>query len=276
MKEPETPAANSSIRVGEVVAALDAQVPFDTCEQWDVVGLICGDPAATVDGCCVALNPTPGSIEYAARAGANLLVTHHPPYLEAPLRVLPIEAPKATCAGATVSMACSRGVNVISLHTNLDASPLLQGLLADSLGLSYIRPFKELGEGRAYGQVARMRTDRNTAEELSRWVLEAVGITPRVWGNRLARIDDIAIINGSAGSFVEDILAQRIGCAIVGEIGYHQALALAAHDVVIVEVGHDVSELPLLPVISQLLSGCGVSSDIITDIGPHEYWWQPT
>lgn len=262
--------------VGALVRALDEAVPFASAEEWDNVGLICGDPENVVSGCWISLNPTPGIIDFVARAQGNVLVTHHPPFLDAPKRFVPLSCEGGSMAGESIRLALGAGISIISLHTNLDASPLLQERLAASYGLVYDHAFQNLGEGRAYGQVAHMRTDRNTLEELSHWIAESTGSMPRVWGNRYQRIGKIAIINGSASSFVDEVRAQRISCVVVGELGYHVSLDLASQGVAIVEVGHDVSELPLLPVLQQLVLDAGVQSDIITDIGPHEFWWQPT
>ncbi len=43
-----------------------------------------GDPARLVTGVAVALDPTVEAIENAANAGANVLVTHHPAFLQPP------------------------------------------------------------------------------------------------------------------------------------------------------------------------------------------------
>ncbi len=264
-----------SMTIGEVAAALDSLVPFETAEEWDNVGLICGDPHVCVAKCFVALNPTPGSIDYVARAGGNLLVTHHPPFIEPPEKALPPTAPDTTFAGATLFAALSNSVAIISLHTNLDSSPLVQGVFSRALGLEYKEPFFKLQEERAYGQCARMRTNRNTAEELSRWVCEAIGTLPRVWGNPHQRIEEIVILNGSADEFIDELIARKTSCVIVGELKYHHALALASKGMVIIELGHDVSELPLLPVLNGMLTDLGIQSDIISNVDSREYWWQP-
>jgi putative NIF3 family GTP cyclohydrolase 1 type 2 len=265
-----------SMTVAALLAALDERVPFATAETWDNVGLVCGDPAQLIEGCCVALNPTPAAIDYTARAGANLLVTHHPPFLTPPSKIVPLSALQASYEGAVVFAALTRGVALIALHTNLDRAPCAQGAFAAALGLSYVGPFQELGDGRAYGQRACMRTDRNTVAELAAWTEQACGIAARVWGNPYQRVEEVVILNGSANGFVEQLVEREVTCAIVGEIDYHRAQALAARGVALIELGHDVSELPLLTVLQSLLSDSGVAGDIITTVGPREYWWQPT
>ena len=59
-------------------------MPAADAEDWDRTGMTVGDPARLVEKVAVALDPTPEAVREAAARGANVLVTHHPAYLEAP------------------------------------------------------------------------------------------------------------------------------------------------------------------------------------------------
>ena len=66
------------LSIGELELALLARWPQEDAFDWDNTGLLVGDPAQTVSGVAVALDPTGDAIEPAAKMGANVLLTHHP------------------------------------------------------------------------------------------------------------------------------------------------------------------------------------------------------
>ena len=72
------------LSIGELELALLARWPQEDAFDWDNTGLLVGDPAQTVTGVAVALDPTGDSIEAAAKMGANVLLTHHPVFIEPP------------------------------------------------------------------------------------------------------------------------------------------------------------------------------------------------
>lgn len=127
--------------VGELLAALTDRFPLHWAEPWDRVGLIVGDERVRVTGAVVGLDATAEAITRAHASGANVLVTHHPPYLDAPERIVAGPGP----AGA-VEAAVRRGTAIISLHTNLDRSPAGASALASTLGLAETGPLEASAE----------------------------------------------------------------------------------------------------------------------------------
>jgi dinuclear metal center YbgI/SA1388 family protein len=102
--------------VGDLVASLDDRFPFAWAEPWDRVGLAVGDPAAEVTRVFVTLDPTAGALEATVAAGANVMVTHHPAFLDPLVGVTPATA-------GVAFLAASLGVALIACHTNLDRAP---------------------------------------------------------------------------------------------------------------------------------------------------------
>ncbi|HWR98806.1 MAG TPA: Nif3-like dinuclear metal center hexameric protein, partial [Candidatus Methanoperedens sp.] len=84
----------------------------------DNPGLQIGSAAAPVRGILVALDPTPRAVQRARAVGADLLVTHHPLFLEGLRRI-----DTGTAAGAAAAAALGAGIAVFAAHTNLDAAP---------------------------------------------------------------------------------------------------------------------------------------------------------
>ena len=127
--------------VGMLLQALVDRFPAHWAEEWDRVGLITGDAAAHLSGVLVTLDATAEAIDRACSVGANLLVTHHPPYLDLPERIVAGQGP----AGA-LEAAIRRGVAIVSLHTNLDRSPAGASALSRALGFSEIGPLEVSAE----------------------------------------------------------------------------------------------------------------------------------
>lgn len=123
--------------VTDLVVMLDHDFPMAWAEPWDRVGLRVGDGRASVHGVFVTLDPTEEAVEKTAAAGANVLLTHHPPFLEAL-----DEVTGSSTAGRVVLSAARRGVAIVAMHTNLDRAPAGGDALAEGLGLSVLRPLE--------------------------------------------------------------------------------------------------------------------------------------
>jgi dinuclear metal center YbgI/SA1388 family protein len=124
--------------VADLVAHLDARIPFAWAEPWDAVGLLAGDPAAPVPGVLVSLDPTRQAVDRALEAGASVLLTHHPAFLEPP--------PRLVAGGGVAGLAwhaARAGVALVACHTNLDRSPEGADALPAALGLKCAGPLEQ-------------------------------------------------------------------------------------------------------------------------------------
>lgn len=132
---------SSNRTVGSLVDALDARFPAAWAEPWDNVGLVFGTRSAAIEGVLVTLDATAEAVERAVDAGANVLVTHHPPFLDPPQSFA-----RAAGAAGTLEAALRHGTAVVSLHTNLDRSPEGATALCDALGLRAVAPLESSTE----------------------------------------------------------------------------------------------------------------------------------
>jgi len=124
-----------TVTIGDVVSAVGSSFPVEWAEPWDRVGLLAGDPTREVTGVVCALDPTRAAIAQAATTGANLLVTHHPAFLEPVSIVRPGPGP-----GGVLFDALDAGVALLNAHTNLDRAPRAGRLLPERLGLNCVGP----------------------------------------------------------------------------------------------------------------------------------------
>ena len=103
--------------VSDVLADLDAWAPQGQKADFDRVGLQVGDASAEVSGVVVALDLTPAVIAEAERAGAEMIVAHHP-LLFKPVGQVTASHP----VGGLVWRLARAGISFVAVHTNLDAA----------------------------------------------------------------------------------------------------------------------------------------------------------
>lgn len=114
--------------VGDLVGALGRRAPYDFAEEWDNVGFLAGDAADVVTGVIVSVNLGPEALAAAERAGANVIVCHHPPIFKPVSKLTRSSAPH-------LYEAVRRGLSVIAMHTNFDlSSETMNAELATRLG----------------------------------------------------------------------------------------------------------------------------------------------
>ena len=90
-----------NMTIGGLEKALLKEFPAEDAEKWDRTGLLVGERSLPVTRVAVALDATPAAVAAAAEAGANVLLTHHPAFLEAPDGFAP-EASALESPGAVV------------------------------------------------------------------------------------------------------------------------------------------------------------------------------
>ena len=223
-----------------MVEGLFSLFPATDAEPWDRVGLSVGDPQAAIEGVACCLDPTPDAIRRARESGCNVLVTHHPAFLDPPA----IVGPHATLASRTVWEAVRLGVSLVAMHTNLDRSEPALRLPAALTGLPYLRPLDVDG----YGAVL----DGNglTAAEVAERFAATYGAPAQVWHGR-QRSGDVAFCSGSLGGIGDGAL--RAGCSTIvgGELSYHRCLDLVARGAAVILLGHDASEQPYAELLAE-------------------------
>ena len=126
------------VTLGEITALLDGWYPPRDADDWDAVGLVCGDPAEEVGRVLLAVDPVTAVVEEAVASGTQLLVTHHPLLLTGVHGVAATD-PKGRAVHRLVRAGCA----LFTAHTNAD-SPAggVSESLALALGLRDVRPLE--------------------------------------------------------------------------------------------------------------------------------------
>lgn len=278
MTEPRT--------AGELEAALFAAFPREDAESWDLPGLAVGDRDARIGKVAVNLDQTAEAVIAAAEAGCNVLVTHHPPFIgDGPAEFGPQARAEAPGPGRMVYEAAARGVNVIAMHTNADRAVATRERFAEVLGCACEGNFEFLmdaarePQGTGYGALLLPDWDGREATLglVAQVCQRALGGAPRVWGDAARPVRRIAYLNGSwhEPELPRICSANGIDCMVVGETRYHFCVD-AQPRLSIVELGHDVSELPIVDVLSQTIVDAGIARERVVDLRRSEKnWWTP-
>lgn len=279
----ELSTAGRSWTVGALEEALLRAFPADEAESWDRTGLVVGDRDCPVAKVAFALDPTVSAIREAAAMGANVLITHHPPFIVAPDAFSP-EASVVQSPGAGVYAAIRNGVALMCFHTALDVSAQAAHVLPSMFGLEFtgkiVEPSgsrKAAADGRGYGQLSAVSSNDGvfTLAELAARATAVFGRQPRVWGDFDRVVRRVVTATGSAGGTGRAALAAGADCLICGEIKYHDALDLSEAGLCVIELGHDVSELPLVAVLVRAAHAAGLSEDRIAVIDQALNWRLP-
>lgn len=230
-----------SLSIGRFVEALFDLYPAEHAADWDACGLRVGDPALEVTGVAVALDVTAPAIEETRARGANVLLTHHPVFLE-PISTLV----SGTDGGGLAFQAATSGVALVSMHTNLDRAETVRTSMLDSFGAEYRGPLEGWADGEddrdpAFGQIGALSSGV-TLHDFAARAAEAYGVKPRVWGDPDRSISAVGTASGSASSLIEDAIAAELDVLVAGEIKYHDIVFANANGIAIVLLGHDGSE----------------------------------
>ncbi|HEX2892531.1 MAG TPA: Nif3-like dinuclear metal center hexameric protein [Marmoricola sp.] len=124
--------------LSDVVALVEEWYPPERAEDWDRVGLVCGDPEADVRRVLLAVDPVLAVADEAVAWEADLVITHHPLYLRGTSSVA-----ATTPKGRVVHRLVTHGCGLLAAHTNADApAGGVSEAMALALGLVEVRPLE--------------------------------------------------------------------------------------------------------------------------------------
>ena len=253
--------------LGDVTALLEEWFPPEHADDWDAVGLVCGDPAEEVRRVHLAVDPTHATVTEALRARAQLLVTHHPLLLKG-VHGVPTTGPKGRIVHDLVRGGCA----LFAAHTNAD-SPVggVSESLALARGLHDVRPLEpdadvapgepDRGSGRV-GRLERPLTLREFAEHVGR-VLPACAHGVRVAGDPDQRVERVGLCGGAGDFLLDRARAEGVDVYLTSDLRHHPASELREHAAVarageagapaLVDVAHWAAESTWLPVLRRRL-----------------------
>lgn len=259
--------------VRDLEAYLLDRYPKTDAEAWDHVGLSVGNPDQTVSAVLCALDATEQNVRKAQEQNCNVLLTHHPVYIQAPDAFTPSNPHTPSCSAA-IYTAAKLNISIISLHTNLDRSLESRTCLSKLLGIKVHGSLEHPNDDSLPGLGLIGSISPISFRDLVRLCSKAFETEPRAWGNPDRFVQRIAVLGGSLGSFGENAVSQNADVIICGEAGYHTCQDLMLRGASVILLGHDMSELPFVGILANAVTQAGIDASKVNIIdGSQRQWW---
>lgn len=141
--------------LGDIVGLVQEWYPPGLAEEWDRVGLVCGDPAAEVERILLAVDPVLAVADEAVATRTDLLIVHHPLFLRGTSTVA-TTTPKGRVVHRLVENRCG----LLTAHTNADTpAGGVSEAMARAFGLVDIAPLQPDPEDPRYKLVVFVPVD---------------------------------------------------------------------------------------------------------------------
>ncbi|WP_406264342.1 Nif3-like dinuclear metal center hexameric protein [Actinacidiphila glaucinigra] len=234
-------------KLSDVIAALEALWPPAWAEQWDAVGLVCGDPDAEVGRVLFAVDPVREVVDEAIATGADLLVTHHPLYLRGTTTVA-----ATGFKGRVVHTLIRNDIALHVAHTNADrADPGVSDALAEAVGLRVTGPLvpdpADPAGRRGLGRIGELPEPMTLADFARRAAagLPATATGLRVAGDPERQVRTVAVCGGSGDSLFDDVRRAGVDVYLTADLRHHPASeARQAGPPALVDAAHWATEWP--------------------------------
>ena len=216
--------------LAEIIEVADRIFPFEYAETWDNCGIQVGHPERSIRSIAFSLDATVETVEFASHCACELLVTHHPLIME-PVRSISGE----TFVGKTILNAVRSGVDILSLHTNLDAAPGgLNDHIADRLGLQDVtvpHPARCARMGRLSAPLPVSDLGRRLARELGVSLVRLISREER-------EVRNVFCACGSGMGYLGEALRYRADVIVTGDVRYHAAREAFDLEIPVIDAGH--------------------------------------
>lgn len=218
--------------------------PKEYACDWDNVGLLIGTDREEIRKVLVSLDLTVPVAEEAISGDYDLVLTHHPIFLDPIQRIDP-----SVFETAAAYRLMRHGIGMFAAHTNLDAAPGgVNDALAEVLGLKDVCPLPPENLGRI-GKCS----EPIPFESFIKQCESALKTKSRVVGDPNDTVFTVAVIGGSGGSDVKAAYESGCDVLVTGEMKHHQALEAAYFGLHCCVLGHyETENIVLKPLINRL------------------------
>ena len=218
-----------SVKVRDVMRALELFAPLPLQESYDNAGLQVGFTEAEVSGALLCLDVTEEVISEALEMDCDLIVSHHPLLFRGLKRVS-----DATLPERCLRMALRHDISIYSSHTNLDnTEDGVNFRFAEKLGLldvelmmprrvqvridGHDQPIKA-----GSGVIGYLPEGEDSLRFLER-VKEVFGVECLMHNELLQRpIQSVALCGGAGDFLLDEAIRLQADAFLTGEMHYHQ------------------------------------------------------
>ena len=209
-----------SVKVKEVLSALEQFAPLPLQESWDNAGLQVGLTEAEVSGALLCLDVTEAIIDEAVGKGCNLVVSHHPLLFRGLKTISDL-----TDVQRTVRKAIQREVCVVSMHTNMDnARGGVNFKIAEKLGLTDVKflSAKRVGDVECGSGVIGTLEEPMVSCDFVLKVKQAFDVECAMTNELLRRkVSRVALCGGAGDFLLDEAVAAGADAFVTGEMHYH-------------------------------------------------------
>ena len=250
----------------DIINFLEEKYPRSNAEEWDNVGLLVGNNKKDVKKIQLSIDATEKAVDYAAQNNVDMIVTHHPLIFK-PLKSIVM----SELSGRKIIKLIENGLNLYSIHTNLDSSK--DGLNDYILELLEVKKYKiiDINANDETAGIGRMYTleEKINILEYADFIKTKMKIkNVRVISNDLkSEVKKIALINGSGMSYWRKVKSLGADLFITGDISYHDALDAKESGLHLIDIGHFESENCFSELLKKNLEEIGLEVLIFND-GP--------
>ncbi|HEY8910022.1 MAG TPA: Nif3-like dinuclear metal center hexameric protein [Desulfosporosinus sp.] len=258
-----------AVTVGLVAQIIERIAPKSWAEDWDNVGLLVGSGSTPIERILISLDGTLEVVEEAKAYGAQLIVAHHP------IIFRPLKNLRSDNSAAQVPLRLlQHQIGYYTAHTNLDQSIFSSSrALGEVLGLQEMKileeqgdeltPLLKRGDARGYGVSGYLSHPETLGHLWKRFLngLSQPGVYAHPYelsGVRLAgslekEVRKVVIANGSGGRYVPKALFKGADLLITGDVDHHSVLDALEGGMAVGDLGHFLSEAPMLQAMYQYL-----------------------
>ena len=220
----------------EIIRVIEAAYPREAALDFDNVGLLAGRSEKEVNRVYIALDATDAVIDRAVRAGADMLITHHP-LIFSPLKKVTDE----NFNSRRIVKLIQNDISYYAMHTNYDVlgmAELSEKILGirDTEVLDITRENGGIPEG--IGRIGSLEQPV-TLEECCVYIKHKLNLgSLKVFGDMDAKVSRLAISPGSGKSAIGAAIAKGADVLVTGDIGHHEGLDAVEQGLLVIDAGH--------------------------------------
>ncbi len=209
------------MKISLLIEELNHWAPFNNAEDYDNIGLLCGQSSSDVLGVLVALDSTEEVVEEAIEHKCNTIIAFHPIIFKG-LKQLNGE----TYVERAVLKAIKNNINIIALHTALDnVAHGVSGRMLQELNAQPLHILDAKSESHGLGMVGQLKTSYSLRH--SKFLSKP--------------IERIAVLGGSGAYAIALAKKHKVDAYISADFKYHDFFA-ADNELLLIDIGHYESE----------------------------------
>lgn len=215
----------------DIISYLENYFPLNLQQPWDKCGIQIGDAYQEINRVMISLNADLQSLQLAIDNNCQMLITHHPFFLEK-IDNLSFD----NHHGKFVQLAINNNIIVYSLHTCLDQGKngiSMNDWLINELDVHDVKCYDDI----QVGKQAILNNPCLTSELVLR--IKNKFNLPVKYAGKEKMISSIAICGGSGAEDVEH-LAGKVDAYITGDTKHRHAKYAIDHGIVLIDVPHHI------------------------------------